>query len=267
MRGFLFVLQITDDRFSMEDSVPVPRLLVSVRSPAEALAAVSGGAAIIDVKEPLNGPLGMASAEVCRSVADSLVQCPSPPPLSLALGELRDWQRDPSASDRGDELRLLTSALPGLTWLKCGLAGCRGNSNWVTRWMRFRESLPGPIGWVAVAYADAERAAAPDVAAVLQAALETRAAAILIDTFVKDQTRLFDWLPSEQLRWLCQASQAAGLPVALAGRLSMEDIPELLGIGPEIMAVRGAACTGNNRVESVCVQRVSELTRRLGAGE
>ena len=36
------------------------QLLVSVRSPAEALAALEGGAALIDVKEPARGSLGRA---------------------------------------------------------------------------------------------------------------------------------------------------------------------------------------------------------------
>ena len=39
---------------------PATRLLVSVRSAAEAEEALAGGAALIDVKEPANGPLGKA---------------------------------------------------------------------------------------------------------------------------------------------------------------------------------------------------------------
>lgn len=242
--------------------MPAPRLLVSVRSPEEAEAAIAGGAAIIDVKEPRNGPLGMASVEVCLAVSEVL-QKTTAPPLSIALGELRDWLQP--SSDRAATRKSLdfAASIPGLQWLKCGLAGCRDNPAWVTAWLQVRAALPAETGWVAVAYADAERAEAPELSEVLRAALENRAAALLIDTFVKDNTRLFDWLPPDQLKLICQHSRAAGLPVALAGRLTPDDIPQLLRIGPEIIAVRGAACVGNDRREHISKDLVASLVRQL----
>ena len=61
------------------------QLLVSVRSAEEAEAALHGGAALIDVKEPRRGALGRASdgilADVVRTVAGRR-------PVSAALGEL-----------------------------------------------------------------------------------------------------------------------------------------------------------------------------------
>ena len=66
----------------------VAKLLVSVRSKVEALAALAGGAAIIDVKEPLNGPLGRAHFAVWHEVRE---RRPPPSPVSVALGELNDW--------------------------------------------------------------------------------------------------------------------------------------------------------------------------------
>ena len=44
------------------------RLLVSVRSAAEAEAALLGGADVIDVKEPDRGPLGRADDAVIAAV-------------------------------------------------------------------------------------------------------------------------------------------------------------------------------------------------------
>ena len=64
-----------------------PGLLVSVRSAAEACAALAGGAALIDVKEPAHGPLGRASDDVIRAVMDAVGgRCA----VSAALGELAD---------------------------------------------------------------------------------------------------------------------------------------------------------------------------------
>src|SRR5690554_1200212 len=45
-----------------------PRLLVSVRSPEEAEAALVGGADLIDVKEPAAGSLGRAADAVIEAV-------------------------------------------------------------------------------------------------------------------------------------------------------------------------------------------------------
>src|SRR5205807_1071510 len=65
------------------------RLLVSVRSPDEALAAIKGGADIIDVKEPAHGPLGRADAAVWRAVREAV---PPSIPVSVALGEWDEWR-------------------------------------------------------------------------------------------------------------------------------------------------------------------------------
>ena len=49
------------DQEHARPSIPLgrgPQLLVSVRNATEAAAAVLGGADILDVKEPANGPLG-----------------------------------------------------------------------------------------------------------------------------------------------------------------------------------------------------------------
>ena len=51
------------------------RLLVSVRSAAEARTALAGGADVIDVKEPAHGSLGRASTEVIREVIDAVAGC------------------------------------------------------------------------------------------------------------------------------------------------------------------------------------------------
>src|SRR4051812_283713 len=86
-------------------------LLVSVRSPAEAEAALAGGAAIIDVKEPDNGALGRAASEVLAGV---LAVVAGRRPVSAALGELLEPEGD------------LPAELARLAYVKWGLAGCGG---------------------------------------------------------------------------------------------------------------------------------------------
>ena len=49
-----------------------PQFLVSIRNANECEAAHFGGADIIDVKEPNNGPLGMADLDALRQIRDRL---------------------------------------------------------------------------------------------------------------------------------------------------------------------------------------------------
>src|SRR5262245_5912278 len=85
----------------------MPRLLVSVRSAAEAETALAGGAAVIDVKEPAYGPLGKASDRVIREVAKTVAGRTR---MSAAMGELlASWSLNPPAA--------------GLSWGKYGLSG------------------------------------------------------------------------------------------------------------------------------------------------
>ena len=60
------------------------RLLVSVSNPLEALAAIEGGADIIDAKDPQRGPLGPVTAEMLIRISDA---CRERAPLTAALGD------------------------------------------------------------------------------------------------------------------------------------------------------------------------------------
>ena len=212
---------------------------MSVRSAEEARAALSGGAAVIDVKEPSRGPLGRAPAEVWRSVREAV---PSMVPVSVALGELTDWI---------DTLADWT----GVAYRKLGLAGAGGD--WPARWAAIRDGSPGPP-WVAVAYADWRIARAPTPHAVAEIALGVpECVGLLVDTWDKSRPGGLDatWAP------LIARVKAAGRLVALAGRLDIESVRRLRPLDPDLFAVRGAACSGGDRLGTVDETRVAELVR------
>ena len=116
------------------------QLLVSVRNADEAVAAVRGGAHIIDVKEPHQGSLGCATPEVIVAIAEAIREVNDTQlPLSLALGELPEWQ----FSDRDVLREAIQTAAP--QFLKLGLADVatgHGNSSWIIEWQR--SSSHGP---------------------------------------------------------------------------------------------------------------------------
>ncbi len=234
------------------------KLLVSVRNATEAIAAIHGLADIIDVKEPAHGSLGCATPQTIAEVA-IIVRSQSdttPPPLSLALGELDEWRED----DRADLRAAIATSRPD--FLKLGLSGAshlQNTDSWIRHWQSIRESISGPQTWVAVAYADHKNADSPTAESVLHAAIETRCGILLIDTYSKDGTSLLDHLTLNQLLAIRHATSEHGLQLALAGRVTLSHLNVLLNIQPDIIAVRGAVCENGNRKSSVCGQLVREF--------
>lgn len=220
----------------------MPRLLVSVRNVAEAQAALAGGADLIDVKEPANGPLGRADNPIIEKILESVA--------GRAL-----------VSAAGGELERHSLRLPkGVSFAKFGLAGWRGR-NWV-------ETLHAVLllngsGRVAVAYADWDSCHAPPPEEVAVAAIEHRYAAFLIDTFQKTGSTLLDVVSIETIADLTHRCQSAGVAVALAGSLGIAEIERLRDIAPDWFAVRGAACEGgrNGTISEVRVRELKSVLR------
>lgn len=220
-------------------------LLVSVSDRSEAEAALRGGAALIDVKEPRQGSLGRATAaqwaEVAAAVAGRV-------PLSVACGELGEAEADPLA------------ALPEtVRFAKCGLAGCSAVKDWPQRWQGWISRLPAPVEPVAVLYADWRAAAAPRPAEVLHQALASRCRVLLCDTWAKDGRTLLDHLAPAALAPLLGAARGHGLRIVLAGSLQRRDLAEVLPLQPDYVAVRGAVCRGGRagRVDALLVAELA----------
>lgn len=218
------------------------KLLVSVRSGAEAQAALFGGADWLDIKEPQHGPLGAALPQVCADVISSVR---GNRPVSVALGELMNEPSPPP-----DNVRLA----------KCGLSDA--SCDWKRHWLRWRGALPTNCGAVLVAYADGATVAAPTLNDVLDFAIDVRPDAFLFDTAVKDGRTLLDHLSATHLGELVNQLHTWQVPVALAGSLRAEQIEQLLPLAPDWIAVRGAACRGG-RKGRVSSQLVGELARLI----
>lgn len=232
-----------------------PQLLVSVRTPQEALDALAGGAGILDIKEPSQGPLGMAAlADLYLICATS--RAVSPVAISAALGEVLQWQHEP-----------LPPLAPQLQYAKLGLAGLAAERHWRVLWKQLRNEfdvLRGkPLDWVAVAYADADRAGAPAVREVLEAAIEGDCRAFLIDTFDKTSGRLVELIPEDELRALVSHAHAHQLAVAFAGRVGIADLPHLIPCDPDVIAVRGAACESGQREGVISPSAVANLVQAI----
>jgi len=222
------------------------RLLVSVRSAAEAIAALDGGADILDVKEPSRGSLGRADDETITAVLKAVAGRGL---VSAACGELLENLPIPS------EQRL--------AFVKWGLADCGPSRGWPSRLEQVAAKLPTNCRPVAVSYADWQRAKAPTLEAVSRAVCVLRHSALLIDTWQKDGKSLLDFLPVQEIEMVIRRCRMAAIPVALAGALDRSAMKRLLPLAPAIVAVRGAACRDGNRNKEIDRDRVRRLSALL----
>jgi uncharacterized protein (UPF0264 family) len=234
-----------------------PRLLVSVRSRAEAVEALAGGADILDVKEPARGSLGMADAVIIREIATTIREAGAAIPLSVALGELIDWIHQTDGVALPDEV----------TFAKLGMSSLTDREDWQSLWRatrkRFDQCRSSPVRWVAVAYADFEAACSPSIDEVATAAIEAGCAGLLIDTFAKTGQSLSDLLSSAQLLQLAERCHASGLFLAIAGSLKMSDLPLFRDVHADIIAIRSAACENHDRTGTVSATKILQFRNSL----
>lgn len=247
------------------------KLLVSVRSAAEAQLAVDLGVHLIDVKEPTRGSLGAADAETVRAIANVVAHAT---PLSVALGELSAWVDEWAEEGKpaGRATKTLAARLQKLPqnvrFAKLGLAGMATRSNWSADWQAAVQLLPAHVTPVAVAYADATQADAPSVNAVWREGLRLGCGALLIDTYYKRGQTLLDWLGTDELVAIRRQVHQDGGLLVLAGSLTLAAIERLLPLLPDYVAVRGAACAPNaGRTGSICADALTRLMAKLSAGQ
>ena len=232
-------------------------LLGSVRSVEEAYAAVAGGAAIIDVKDPDQGPLGRASPAVAAAIGAAVAPGSA---WTLACGELADGGETIAAHvDRVVQWNGGDGGVP--LAIKAGPAGL-DEAGWLRAYRRLATLLPQPIELVAVAYADWQAAACLEPGRLIRLAGEAGARAFLIDTFDKAAGGLLDVAGLETVVGWDAAGRRAGLAMALAGRLSVGDVARLGRLVSATLGVRSAACEGG-RMGHVQQGKVAELVGTL----
>lgn len=250
-------------------------LLVSVRDAVEAEAALAGGAAIIDVKDPAAGSLGAASAATVAAVAATVGDRAA---WTVAAGELRDEIARPGSIERWlAAIKAAVGHTAGGTpaAVKVGLAGLAG-CNWQPAFHDVMNRLPATTARVAVAYADWKRVGAPHPLEILAASQCSNGVlsnpvssgvllnpvsngVLLIDTADKSGPDLLRTCSWPELETWVAAARRAGMAVAVAGRLRLEAIPEVGRLRPDVVAFRSAVClnTRLGPVDTALVRRAA----------
>jgi len=227
------------------------RLLVSVRDGQEAAAALEGGADFIDAKDPAAGALGAVCLDVFTSIHATVAGVR---PVTAALGDAGDEDSIEHAA------RMYTRAGAGL--VKIGFSGIDSRARVATLIAAARDGAAEQAGVIAVAYADADRAASLNPFALVHTAAQSGATGVLLDTADKLGAGLRGLMAPARLRsWVVEAHDA-GLLVALAGKLTIDDLSFVRDAGADIAGVRGAACD-HGRTSRIVAGNVRSLARSM----
>ncbi|MEV5016621.1 (5-formylfuran-3-yl)methyl phosphate synthase [Streptomyces sp. NPDC053780] len=195
---------------------------------------------IVDVKKPDEGSLGANFPWVIREIRAAI---PADKPLSATVG---DVPYKPGTVAQA----ALGAVVSGATYIKVGLYGCSTPEQAVDV-MRgvvraVKDHRPDAFV-VASGYADAHRIGCVNPLALPDIARRSGSDAAMLDTAVKDGTRLFDHLPPDVCGEFVRRAHDAGLLAALAGSVKTGDLADLARIGTDIVGVRGAVCEGGDR--------------------
>ncbi len=236
------------------------RLLVSVAREEEVAPAVSGGADIVDVKNPAEGGLG--AAEPGR-IGRIRALTPAAVPVSVAIG---DAPMLPGTM----ALAALGAAGCGVQYVKVGLFGPRDAAQaerlLAAVSLAVRESHPR-TRVIAAGYADARAFGAVEPEALPALAARAGAHGCMLDTLAKDGRCLFDFLDVAGLTAFVRQCRSLGLESALAGSLRLAHAPRLCELAPDIVGVRSAVCAGDRTNGRVSARAVAGLREALtGAG-
>lgn len=226
-------------------------LLVSVADADEAIAALEGGADVIDAKDPTGGPLGRVRLDVFTEIVAAVR---GRAVTTAALGDASDVHRT--------ERLAAEYSSRGASLVKVGFAGVADARRVDALLAAAVRGCTTGTGVVAVAYADYSSAESIDPWSLVDVAVRSGARGVLVDTADKLGDGLTSlWTPAQIASWVAEA-RSWGLIAAVAGKLGASDFAVARDAGADVVGVRGAACIGE-RTGRVSIDRVRLLRARL----
>jgi len=231
-------------------------LMVSVQDLDEAEQAVAGRADIVDVKNLREATVGSNFPPVIKAVRSAIRKDIH---VSVTLGVVPNQAGTVALAVYG-------AAALDATSVKVGFVG----SDYPTALKILKDCRSALDGFrtklIAATFADSSLYGGIDPTLVVKLAKESRSDGMLIDTLTKDGRNLFDFVDETTLRGLIIEGKEAGLSTALSGALKMRDLDTLARLNPDIVGVRGAVCTNEDREEGkIAASAVSAFKAELEA--
>ena len=211
------------------------RLLASVKSLTEAHLALACGADIIDLKDPEAGVLGALPLDTIASVVQMVDRrCM----VSATLGDLP--MQPQILSETAAQM-----AATGVDFIKVGFFNMEKHCI---------AALAGKARLIAVLFADRDY----DFN-LLDDFADAGFVGVMLDTADKTNGGLRSQMDAGTLQKFVQRAQSLGLVTGLAGSLRLEDVADLIKLGPDYLGFRGALCAGTERNRGLEASRISEL--------
>jgi uncharacterized protein (UPF0264 family) len=230
------------------------RLMISVVSAEEANEALTGGAEILDIKNPEEGSLGAQSPSVIReikSLASGRLE------VSAAIGDMPNLPGTAA-------LAALGAAYCGADYVKVGLLGPRNEAEAIALLQEMQAAVQDfPTSVIAALYADYARAHTLNPRCLPAIASKAGIRGCLLDTAIKDGRSLLEFLDEQALGQLIDQAHGNGLLIGLAGCLRANDLRLMQDLGADIVGMRTAACRDNQRRGPLEAARVHQLRRIL----
>ncbi len=236
------------------------RLLISVRGPKEAKAAIKGGAHIADVEFPASA-LGTPYPLNIQTVRKVL---PKNIAVSTNIGEEQPGRSTACQAALGvacagaDIVKLGLARMPLAEAKEFGPALVRT----VKKWFPKKQCIPALFADERLArwYIDPIKQG-PDLAAHM------KADGLLVDTFDKGMGMgLMDYYSIADIRRFVKKCHGRKIEAWLAGSIGLEELPGLWEAGVDVICVRGAACkkgNGPGRFGEVKVSLVKQLVATM----
>jgi uncharacterized protein (UPF0264 family) len=221
------------------------RLLVSVRSEAEALLAARGGADFIDLKEPHAGALGGLPTTTIRSIVQALHERGIALPVSATIGDLPMQQIDHIAAC------VNAVGACGGDYVKVGIELHRESGAVL--------DMLGACSFSIVPVFIADHGLDFDL---VERACALGFPAVMADTADKRVGSLFDCASAPVLPRFVETVRRAGKLVGLAGALRVRHLAALMQLAPDFAGFRSAVCVGD-RSSALDPQRVRGLADLL----
>lgn len=231
-------------------------LLISSRNVEETLAAMRGGADILDIKNPEEGSLGANFPWVITQVRQAV---PASLSISAAIGDFPDLPGSAALAAFG-------ALKAGADIIKVGLKGTKDAKSatyFVKQVVRAVKGANKSAKVAVCTYGDFERSGTINPLLIPEIASECGADIAMLDTAIKDGRPLTDFLRREDLENFVNETHRHGLLAAFAGSLGYEEVRALKPLNPDVIGVRGAVCErgdrNNGSISEKRVQRLKEL--------
>lgn len=236
------------------------KLLISPKNIEEAKVVIASHVDYIDCKNPTEGSLGANFPWIIKSMKE-LIPYGSSQLLSAAIG---DFPYLPGSA----ALAALGAAVSGADIIKVGLKGPKNEQQGIKllkNVVRAVKNYNSNIKVVAAGYADQSRMkGSPKFLEIPSIAAQSGADFAMLDTYIKDDKCLFDFLSIEELLQFKELAKELNLKVAFAGKLKNNDILKLRKIEPDIIGVRSMICEGFDRDNGeIKTELIEKLKKKL----